>query len=226
MKPMHRMSTRSDARVISVAIVLALIVGRPVAGQHVTGIASYALASYAEQGGQLSFGGSGPAGEIDVSLGRFGGYGVWERLAMSPTHTGPAFQAFTMTDVDAGVRYRIAGGVSADVGYVARHVSQTNAAEAFVGGRVGARAAFPLAPGAEVDARAGYVLAGSFSAGGRAPFGLDVGLGFAYGPGSGRVQVVGDYGFERIDRRTTQGGTDYFVPIASSVGRLGLAVRL
>jgi hypothetical protein len=64
-----------------------------------------------------------------------------------------------------------------------------------------------------------------FSGGGSAPFGIELGLSAAYGPGSGRLRVTGDFEFQRIDRRTDQNGSRLSVPIQTSVARMGVAVK-
>ena len=59
--------------------------------------------------------------------------------------------------------------------------------------------------------------------------GAAIGLGFSYGLGSLPVALTGDYQFERLDRRTTitaPAPGSFAVPIATSIGRLGVAVRL
>ena len=90
---------------------------------------------------------------------------------------------------------------------------------------LGLRAAYTQAHGADIALRTAYVAGNDFTGGGSAPFGIELGLAAAYGPGSGRFRVTGDFDFQRIDRRTDQGGTELSVPIQSSVARLGLEVK-
>jgi hypothetical protein len=63
-----------------------------------------------------------------------------------------------------------------------------------------------------------------FTGGGSAPFGIELGLSAAYGPGSGRFRLTGDFDFQRIDRHTDQDGSRLSVPIQSSLARFGVAV--
>jgi hypothetical protein len=76
-----------------------------------------------------------------------------------------------------------------------------------------------------VALRTAYVAGTDFTGGGSAPFGIELGLAAAYGPGSGRVRLTGDYQFQRIDRHTDQNGTRLSVPIQTSVARLALMVK-
>jgi DNA gyrase/topoisomerase IV subunit A len=115
--------------------------------------------------------------------------------------------------------------VGVEAGYFRRSTAPSRAAQSFSAATLGLRAAYPLAPGADVALRTAYVGGMDFTGGGSAPFGIELGLSAAYGPGSGRVRVTGDYQFQRIDRRTDQNGTRLSVPIQSSVARLALAVR-
>ena len=115
--------------------------------------------------------------------------------------------------------------VSVEAGYMKRWVDPTRAAQSLSAATLGVRAAYPLAPGAEVAVRTAYVAGTDFSGGGSAPFGIELGLSAAYGPGSGRFRVTGDYEFQRIDRRTDQSGSRLSVPIQSSFARVGLSVR-
>jgi hypothetical protein len=115
--------------------------------------------------------------------------------------------------------------VGVEAGYIRRSAAPSRAAESFNAAVLGLRAAYPLAPGTEVAVRTAYAAGMDFSGGGSAPFGIELGLSAAYGPGSNRYRVTGDYGFQRIDRRTDQGGTRLRVPIQTSLARFGLAVR-
>jgi hypothetical protein len=202
-----------------------MLLAAPLGAQTATISAGYALAHYSEQASTLSFDGSGPDASVAVGWWRLEAFGDWQQLGLVP-HSGSTLQSFTMTDLTAGIRVHVAPLVSVEAGYQHRGVSPTGTAESFSALRMTARTDLPLAPGAVATVRAGYVGTLTFSGGGTAPMGLDLGLGFGYGPGSGRVQIVGRYDFERIDRHTVILTASHAVPIESSVGQLGLAVRL
>lgn len=197
--------------------------------QHVEAGGGYALAEYSEQTPLLAFHGSGPTATAQAELGRFTLVGNFTRLSMKPaTHGTGTLAAFTLSDADVGLRFRVHPMVSLETVFQRRSITPTGEAQEFAAVRIGARAEYPLAPGAMVTGRLGYVGANSFSGGGTAPFGAVLGLGFAYGPGAGHVRVVGDYAFQRIDRQTAVTAPTHIsasVPIASSIGRLGLTVR-
>jgi hypothetical protein len=220
--------TRRRVQVALVAMLCGVAPARLVA-QHVEAGGGYAIGEYGEQTSLLSFRGSGPTASAAVDLWRVTVAGEWTQLDMDPASNGSGLSSFTLTDIDVGVRYRVHPLVSAEVALQRRSISPTVGAQEFAAVRVGARAEYPLAPGALVTARLGYVGASSFSGGGSAPFGAALGLGFAYGLSSGRVRMTGDYGFERVGRRTTvtaPAPATVSVPIQSSIGRLGVVVRL
>jgi hypothetical protein len=128
-------------------------------------------------------------------------------------------------EINVRLGVRAVSVLALEAGYLRRSVAPSRAAQSYSAATLGLRPAYPLAPGAEVAVRTSYVAGTDFAGGGSAPFGIELGLSAGYGPGSGRFRVTGDYQFQRIDRRTDQNGTRLSVPIQSSVGRLGLAVR-
>ena len=200
--------------------------GAPLAAQQVTVGAGYAMADYQEQAAFLHFKGSGPTAMLTVERGRLS-----LRVDASHFNLNPPENAATPLDpfkvdqigVRLGVRTMSVVGVEA--GFLRRSTSPSRAAQTYSAATLGIRAAYPLAPGADVAVRTSYVAATDFSGGGSAPFGIELGLSAAYGPGSGRFRIAGDYEFQRIDRRTDQSGTRLSVPIQSSVARLGISAR-
>ena len=73
----------------------------------------------------------------------------------------------------------------------------------------------------------GGVLAGSkFSGGGTvsALGAIQLGLGMTVDALKGRLQLTGDYGFQRFSRETDDGSGPASAPIQQSLGRLGLAI--
>jgi hypothetical protein len=202
------------------------LVAVPVSAQQISLGAGYALSDYREQADFLHFRGSGPAAALTVERGRLALMADGWHLSLDPAgDAAPGLESFTVDELNLRLGVRAVSVLTVEAGYVRRSVSPARAAESFSAATLGLRASYPLAPGTEVALRTAYVAGTDFTGGGSAPFGIGLGLSAAYGPGSGRFRVTGDYNFERIDRRTDQNGTRLRVPIQSSVARLGLAVR-
>jgi hypothetical protein len=198
----------------------------PVAAQQVTLGAGYALADYQEQAAFLHFRGSGPTAMVVVERGRLALRVDASHLDLEPPDDSPSpLESFKVDQIGVRLGVRAVSHVSVEAGYFRRSTAPSRAAQSYSAGTLGIRAAYPLAPGADVAVRSAYVAGTGFSGGGSAPFGIELGLSAAYGPGSGRYRVTGDYEFQRIDRRTEQSGTRLKVPIQSSVARFGLSVE-
>jgi hypothetical protein len=197
----------------------------PLSAQQLTVGAGYALADYREQAAFLHFKGNGPAATVTIDHGRLGLTLDATHLSMDPGNDAPPLESFTLDQIGARFLVRTTSLVALEAGFVRRSVSPGRAAESYSAGTLGVRAAYALAPAADVALRTAYVAGTDFSGGGSAPFGIELGLSAAYGPGKGRFRITGDYQFQRIDRRTDQGGVRLSVPIQSSVARLGLAVK-
>lgn len=198
----------------------------PLSAQQVTLGAGFALSEYREQADFLRFRGSGPAALLTVERGRLALRADAWHLSMDPTGEAAAgLESFTVDEISVRLGVRAVSVLAVEAGYLRRSIAPSRAAQSYSAATLGLRAAYPLAPGAEVAVRTSYVAGTDFTGGGSAPFGIELGLSAGYGPGSGRFRVTGDYGFQRIDRRTDQNGTRLSVPIQSSVARFGLAVR-
>ncbi len=205
---------------------LAVIAGTPLRAQQVTLGAGFALADYQEQADFLHFNGGGPAVTVVVERGRLAlRVDAWH-LSLNPEDgAAPPLEAFTFDQLNIRLGIRMMSVVGVEAGYLRRWVDPSRAAQSLSAATLGLRAAYPLAPGAEVAVRTAYVAGTGFTGGGSAPFGIELGLSAAYGPGSGRFRLTGDYEFQRIDRRTNQNGGRLSVPIQSSLARFGLTVR-
>jgi hypothetical protein len=198
----------------------------PLAAQQITLGAGYALADYQEQAAFLHFKGSGPTAALTVERGRVALRVDASHLDLDPPDDAvSSLEAFKVDQFNVRLGVRAMSLVSVEAGYFRRATAPSRAAQAYSAATLGIRAAYPLAPGADVAVRSAYVAGMDFSGGGSAPFGIELGLSAAYGPGSGRYRITGDYEFQRIDRRTEQNGTRLSVPIQSSMARLGLSVR-
>jgi hypothetical protein len=206
---------------------LALVaLATPLRAQQVTVGAGYALADYREQASFLHFTGSGPTATLAVERGRLAlRVDAWHLNLNPDKNAAPPLEPFTFDQLNIRLGLRAMSVVSVEAGYMKRWVDPSRAAQSLSAATIGVRAAYPLAPGAEVAVRSAYVAGTGFSGGGSAPFGIELGLTAAYGPGSARFRVTGDYEFQRIDRHTDQGGSRLSVPIQSSLARVGLTVR-
>jgi hypothetical protein len=207
-------------------LALLALAGTPLRAQQVTLGAGYALADYREQADFLHFTGGGPSATVAVESGRLALRVDASHLNLDPEeNAAPAFEPFTFDQLNIRLGFRAVSVVRIEAGYMKRWVDPTRAAQSLSAATLGVRAAYPLAPGAEVAVRTAYVAGTDFSGGGSAPFGIEVGLSAVYGTGSSRFRITGDYEFQRIDRRTDQGGSRLSVPIQSSLARFGLTVK-
>jgi hypothetical protein len=207
-------------------LALGLVTATPLAAQQVTLGAGYALVDYQEQAAFLHFKGSGPTAMLAVERGRLSLRVEASHFDLDPTDNGTSpLDPFKVDQFSVRVGVRTMSLVGVEAGYFRRSTAPSRAAQSYSAATLGVRAAYPLAPGADVGLRTAYVASTDFSGGGSAPFGIELGLSAAYGPGSGRYRLTGDYEFQRIDRRTDQNGTRLSVPIQSSVARFGVSVR-
>lgn len=203
-----------------------LAAAAPLSAQQVTLGAGYALADYQEQAAFLHFKGSGPTAMLTVERGRLALRIDASHLDLDPPeNSATPLDAFKVDQISLRLGVRTMSVVAVEAGFFRRSTSPSRAAQSYSAATLGIRAAYPLAPGADVAIRTAYVAGTDFSGGGSAPFGIELGLNAAYGPGSGRFRITGDYEFQRIDRRTDQNGTRLSVPIQSSVARLGVSVK-
>jgi hypothetical protein len=212
-------------RVSFLLLVFVTVARLPVAAQQFTIGGGYALADYREQAAFLHFRGSGPTATLAVERGRLALRVEASHLSLDPTGDGSGtLEAFTVDQVGARVAFKAVSLVAVEAGFFRRSVAPGRAAQSYSAATFGVRAAYPLAPGADVALRTAYVASSGFTGGGSAPFGIELGLSAAYGPGSSRFRLTGDFDFQRLDRHTDQDGARLSVPIQSSVARLGVAV--
>jgi hypothetical protein len=204
---------------------LAIAAAAPLSAQQFTVGAGYALADYREQAAFLHFKGSGPSAMLAAERGRFGLRVDATHLSLDPSGDTSPLDAFTVDQISIRLAVRTMSLVGVEAGFFRRSTAPSRAAQSYTAATLGIRAAYPLAPGADVALRTAYVAGTDFTGGGSAPFGIELGLTAAYGPGSGRVRLTGDFEFQRIDRRTDQNGTRLSVPIQSSLARLAVVVK-
>ncbi len=205
---------------------LALAFAVPAEAQHAGLGVQGALGDYREQTAALRFRGEGGGAWAEVGVGPVTLAGVVVRLEMEPGAGSPTgAEAFRLTQLDARMRVRLVGFLSAEAGVLYRWIDPERAAQEVGAFRVGVHASQRLAPGAVIEGRAAWLGGAKFSAGGRAPVGVEVGLGASYGLARW-LQVTGQYDFHRLDRRTDAPGGRQEVPIQMSVARVGLGLRL
>lgn len=213
-------------RRILLGIGLATAAGRPLSAQQFTVGAGYALADYREQAAFLHFRGHGPTAMLSAERGRLALRVDATHLSLDPSgESAGVLEAFTVDQFSIRLGMRTMSLVGVEAGFFRRSTAPSRAAQSYSAATLGLRAAYPLAPGADVALRTAYVASTDFTGGGSAPFGIELGLTAAYGPGAGRVRLTGDFEFQRIDRRTDQDGTRLNVPIQSSVARLAVVVK-
>ena len=211
-------------RTILGAMVLLGAVWIPVQAQQVTVGAGYALSDYREQASFLHFKGAGPTATVAVERGRLAIRANATHLSLDPAD-GAALESFTADQFSVSLGVKPISLLAVEAGFSKRSVAPGRAAQSYSAATLGVRAAYPLAPGTDVAVRTAYVAGSDFTGGGSAPFGIELGLSAAYGPGSGRYRLTGDFDFQRIDRRTDQNGARLSVPIQSSVARFGVEVK-
>lgn len=212
-------------RISLLLLLLLTVAGLPMAAQQLTVGGGYALADYREQAPFLHFRGSGPTAMLSVERGRLALRVEASHVSLDPSGDGPeTLEPFTLDQIGARVGFKAVRVVAVEAGFIRRSIAPGRAAQSYSAATLGVRAAYPLAPGADVAVRTAYVAGTDFTGGGSAPFGIELGLSAAYGPGSGRFRLTGDFDFQRIDRHTDQDGTRLSVPIQSSLARFGVAV--
>jgi hypothetical protein len=205
---------------------LAATAAAPLAAQQFSVGAGYALADYREQAAFLHFRGDGPTATLTAERGRLALRVDATHLSLDPSGGGgSSLEAFTVDQFSVRLGVRTMSLVGLEAGFFRRSTAPSRAAQSYSAATLGLRAAYPLAPGADVALRTAYVAGTDFTGGGSAPFGIELGLTAAYGPGSGRLRLSGDFEFQRIDRRTDQNGTRLSVPIQSSLARFALVVK-
>ncbi|HXO85733.1 MAG TPA: hypothetical protein VN803_09415, partial [Gemmatimonadales bacterium] len=130
------------------------------------------------------------------------------------------------SEVDARLRYYISGPISGELGIVSRKSDPEFEAQSVGAVTLGARMAHLLGPGVHINLDAGLLVGSKFSGGGTtgALGAVQLGLGFTVDALRGRLQLTGDYDFQRFSRETDDGSGPASAPIQQSVGRIGVAI--
>jgi hypothetical protein len=193
--------------------------------QHISIGPQIAFGDYKEVSADLHYRGSGIAAKASMSWKKFSADVVLSKLKYKP-EGGTATADFDASEVDVRVRYAITGAVSGELGFVNRNTDPEFEAQSVGAAVIGARIHYLLGPGVHVALNGGLLAGSKFSGGGSvSPLGaIQLGLGMTVDALRGRVQVTGDYGFQRFSRETDDGSGPASAPIQQSVGRIGLAV--
>ena len=184
-----------------------------------------AFGDYKEVSADLHYRGGGIAAKASMSWKKFSADVVLSKLKYTP-EGGTATADFDASEVDVRVRYYIAGPVSGELGFINRKTDPEFEAQSVGAAVIGARINYLLGPGVRVALNGGLLAGSKFSGGGSvSPLGaIQLGLGLTVDALRGRLQVTGDYGFQRFSRETDDGSGPASAPIQQSVGRMGLAI--
>ena len=185
-----------------------------------------AFGDYKEVSPNLHYRGSGIAAKAAFQWKKFSGDVVVSKLKYKPASDGTATTEFDASEVNARLRYYIAGPISGELGIVNRNSDPELEAQSVGAVTVGARMAHLLGPGVHMNVNAGVLVGSKFSGGGTtgALGAVELGLGFTVDALRGRLQLTGDYDFQRYSRETDDGSGPAAAPIQQSVGRIGLAI--
>jgi hypothetical protein len=184
----------------------------------------FAFGDYKETAAALHYQGGGAGFWVGLGKGKLSADASMLLMTYQPVDDGFGFEEFKTTQIDAKLRYYLASGVSAEVGFTRRIVDPDFSAQSAAAGRFGLRAAYLLGPGANLSLRGNYLAGAKFSGGGTAPFGLEVGLGLSVGAINERWRITADYEFQRFNRVTDNGSGEVRVPLQQAIARLGAAV--
>jgi hypothetical protein len=184
----------------------------------------FAFGDYRETTAALQYQGGGAGFWLAFRAGKLSADGSMLFMSYQPVDGTSAVDEFKATQMDAKLRYYLAGGVSAEIGFTRRIADPEFEAQSVSAGRVGLHAGYLLGPGANVSLRGNFLPAAKFSGGGSASFGFEVGLGLSVGASNERWRLTADYEFQRFNRVTNNGTADAKVPLQQSLARIGAAI--
>ena len=194
--------------------------------QHISIGPQIAFGDYKEVSSNLHYRGSGLAAKASFQWKKLSGDVVVSKLKYKPSSDGTATKEFDASEVNARLRYYIAGPISGELGIVSRNADPELEAQSVGAVTVGARMAHLLGPGVHMNLSAGLLVGSKFSGGGTtgAVGAVQLGLGFTVDAMRGRLQFTGDYDFQRFSRETDDGSGPAAAPIQQSVGRIGVSI--
>ena len=222
---MRRYCRRFGGGAVSAIALLTVPPPNRLTAQHFSVGPQIAFGDYKEVSADLHYRGGGIAAKASMSWKKFSADVVLSKLTYKPGG-GTATAEFDASEVDVRVRYYIAGPVSGELGFINRKTDPEFEAQSVGAAVIGARIHYLLGPGVRVALNGGLLAGSKFSGGGSvSPLGaIQLGLGLTVDALRGRLQVTGDYGFQRFSRETDDGSGPASAPIQQSVGRIGLAI--
>ena len=211
--------------ILVVAVSLSVSPTVRLSAQHFSIGPQVAFGDYKEVSPDLHYRGGGMALKATFSWKKMSAEAVASKLKYKP-EGGAATTDFDASEVDVRVRYLIAGPVSGELGFINRKTDPEFEAQSVGAVVVGARIGYLLGPGVHLSLNGGVLAGSKFSGGGTvsALGAIQLGLGMSVDALKGRLQLTGDYGFQRFSRETDDGSGPASAPIQQSVGRIGLSI--
>ncbi len=208
------------------AALLAMIAAHALAAQQITVGPQIAFGDYKEVSSDLHYRGAGIAAKATLQWKKFSADVVLSKVKYKPSSDGTATREFDASEVDVRLRYYVTGPISAELGFMNRKADPEFEAQSVGAVTAGARVAYLLGPGVRMALNGGLLFGSKFSGGGStgALGALQLGLGLTVDALRGRVQVTGDYGFQRFSRKTDDGSGAVSAPIQRALGRVGFAI--
>ena len=193
-------------------------------GKTLTASGQFVFGDYKETAAALHYQGGGAGVSVAFNRKKLSADGSMLFMSYQPVDGAAATAEFKTTQIDARLRYYLASGVSAEVGFTRRIADPEFDAQSVAAARLGLRAAYLLGPGANVSLRGNFLPGAKFSGGGTSSFGFEVGLGLSVGAASERWRATADYEFQRFNRVTNNGTLETRVPLQQSLARIGAAL--
>jgi hypothetical protein len=213
-------------RLLTAALFLSIVPAFHLTAQHFAVGPQIAFGDYREVSSNLHYRGSGIGAKASGSWRKFSADVILSKVKYKPSTDGTATREFDASEIDVRLRYYITGPVSGELGFVSRKADPEFEAQSVGAVTVGAQMAYLLGPGVHMSLNGGLMFGSKFSGGGTtsALGALRLGLGLTVDALRGRVQVTGDYGFQRFSRETDDGSGAVSAPIQQSLGRMGFAI--
>jgi len=211
---------------VSVLVALSVLPSFRLSAQHVSLGPQIAFGDYKEVSSNLHYRGTGIAAKATLTWKKLSADVLLSKLKYKPSSDATVTNEFDASEVDLRLRYYITGPISGELGFIRRKADPEFEAQSVGAVTAGARMAYLLGPGVRMALSGGLLFGSKFSGGGStgALGALHLGLGISVDALRGRVQVTGDYGFQRFSRETDDGSGAVPAPIQQSVGRVGFAI--
>jgi hypothetical protein len=208
------------------ATLLSIVPSFPLSAQHIAIGPQVAFGDYREVSSDLHYRGTGIGLKTTVSWKKLSADVMLSKVKYKPTNDGTATAEFDASELDLRLRYYISGPVSGELGFISRKADPEFEAQSVGAVSAGAQMAYVLGPGVRMALSGGLLFGSKFSGGGStsALGALRLGLGLTVDALRGRLQVTGDYDFQRFSRKTDDGSGELPAPIQQSLGRVGLAI--